>query len=63
MVPAIAPRAGGSDWRDWYVWSDTPDKYPEARIIFQDFESSNWSWDPVAGAIFTGIGFTAISPT
>src|SRR6476620_4474401 len=44
--------APGSHWRDWYVWSDTPDKYQEARIIFQDFESSNWSWDPIAGAYF-----------
>jgi maltose alpha-D-glucosyltransferase / alpha-amylase len=42
----------GSRWRNWYVWSDTPEKYQEARIIFQDFESSNWSWDPVAGAYF-----------
>jgi maltose alpha-D-glucosyltransferase/alpha-amylase len=44
--------APGSPWRDWYVWSDTPDKYREARIIFQDFETSNWTWDPVAGAYF-----------
>jgi maltose alpha-D-glucosyltransferase/alpha-amylase len=44
--------APGTRWRDWYVWSDTPDKYREARIIFQDFESSNWSWDPVARAYF-----------
>ncbi|HVT30784.1 MAG TPA: maltose alpha-D-glucosyltransferase, partial [Lacipirellulaceae bacterium] len=42
----------GSRWRNWYVWSDTPDRYREARIVFQDFESSNWSWDPVAGAYF-----------
>ena len=42
----------GSRWRDFYVWSDTPDKYQQARIIFQDFETSNWSWDPVAGAYF-----------
>jgi maltose alpha-D-glucosyltransferase / alpha-amylase len=34
--------------RDFYVWSDTPDRYPEARIIFKDTESSNWAWDPVA---------------
>ncbi len=33
-------------WRDFYVWSDKPDKYPDARIIFQDFESSNWTRDP-----------------
>jgi maltose alpha-D-glucosyltransferase/alpha-amylase len=42
----------GSNHRDFYVWSDTPDKYKEARIIFKDFETSNWSWDPVAGAYF-----------
>jgi len=42
----------GSRWRDFYVWSDTPDKYKEARIIFKDFETSNWAWDPVAGAYF-----------
>jgi len=44
--------APGTPWRDWYVWSDTPDRYQEARIIFQDFETSNWSWDPIAGAYF-----------
>ena len=38
----------GSPERDFYVWSDTPEKYKEARIIFKDFETSNWSWDPVA---------------
>src|SRR5918997_1059510 len=42
----------GSIFRDFYVWSDTPDKYPEARIIFKDFETSNWTWDAVAGAYF-----------
>ena len=36
-----APR--DSSLRDFYVWSDTPDKYRDARIIFKDFESSNWS--------------------
>src|SRR5437660_197804 len=38
--------------RDWYVWSDTDDRYKAARIIFIDTESSNWSWDPVAGAYY-----------
>lgn len=42
----------GSKWRDFYVWSDTPHKYGEARIIFQDFESSNWEWDSEAGAYY-----------
>jgi maltose alpha-D-glucosyltransferase / alpha-amylase len=34
----------GSRWRDWYVWSDTPEPYPDVRIIFEDFETSNWAW-------------------
>src|SRR5262252_2743491 len=38
----------GSNERNFYVWSDTPEKYQEARIIFKDFEPSNWTWDPVA---------------
>ncbi|MDH4231639.1 MAG: maltose alpha-D-glucosyltransferase [Nitrospirota bacterium] len=42
----------GSPWRDFYVWSDTPEKYRDARIIFVDFESSNWAWDPVANAYY-----------
>ncbi len=42
----------GSRERDYYVWSDTIDRYEEARIIFQDFEPSNWSWDPIAKAHF-----------
>jgi maltose alpha-D-glucosyltransferase/alpha-amylase len=42
----------GSPERDFYVWSDHPDRYADARIIFQDFESSNWTWDPVAEAYY-----------
>ncbi len=42
----------GSVYRDFYVWSDTPDRYLETRIIFQDYETSNWSWDPVAQAYY-----------
>ena len=42
----------GSRWRDYYVWSDTPEKYAESRVIFQDFEPSNWTWDPVAKAYY-----------
>ncbi|MFN2476844.1 MAG: maltose alpha-D-glucosyltransferase [Chthoniobacterales bacterium] len=44
--------APGSPEREMYVWSDTPDKYTGARIIFKDFETSNWSWDPVAKAYY-----------
>ncbi|MGB8681907.1 MAG: maltose alpha-D-glucosyltransferase [Candidatus Binatus sp.] len=42
----------GSMHRDYYIWSDTPERYKDARIIFQDFEPSNWSWDPVAKAYY-----------
>ena len=38
----------GSPKRDYYVWSDTPEKYKDVRIIFTDSEPSNWTWDPVA---------------
>jgi maltose alpha-D-glucosyltransferase/alpha-amylase len=46
----LAP--AGSPERDFYVWSDSPERYKEARIIFKDFEPSNWTWDPVAGAYY-----------
>ncbi|MCK6455298.1 MAG: maltose alpha-D-glucosyltransferase [Phycisphaerae bacterium] len=38
----------GSPERDFYVWSDTPERYAGTRVIFKDFEASNWTWDPVA---------------
>jgi maltose alpha-D-glucosyltransferase/alpha-amylase len=38
--------------RDWYVWSDTPERYKDARVIFIDTESSNWTYDPVAGQYY-----------
>jgi maltose alpha-D-glucosyltransferase / alpha-amylase len=44
--------APGSRWRNYYVWSDSPERYKEARIIFKDFEASNWTWDPVAKAYY-----------
>ena len=42
----------GSAWRNFYVWSDTDQRYAGTRIIFIDSERSNWTWDPVAGAYF-----------
>src|SRR5215831_929413 len=42
----------GSRWRNFYVWSDSPEKYADARIIFKDFETSNWAWDPIAKAYY-----------
>ncbi|MDN2568237.1 maltose alpha-D-glucosyltransferase [Aquibium sp. A9E412] len=42
----------GSAARDFYVWSDTDTRYSGTRIIFLDTETSNWTWDPVAGAFF-----------
>ncbi len=44
--------AAGSPERDFYVWSDDPNKYSDVRIIFTDTEPSNWSWDPVAKSYY-----------
>jgi len=41
-----------SKFRDYYVWSDSPDKYRGTRIIFKDTEASNWTWDPMAKAFY-----------
>jgi maltose alpha-D-glucosyltransferase/alpha-amylase len=38
--------------RDWYVWSDSVDRYQQARIIFLDSELSNWAWDPVSRSYY-----------
>ena len=43
-----ARRNPHSPYHDYYVWSDTGQKYSQARIIFLDSETSNWTWDPVA---------------
>ena len=37
---------------DFYVWADEPDKYADARIIFVDTETSNWTFDPVRGQYY-----------
>jgi maltose alpha-D-glucosyltransferase/alpha-amylase len=42
----------GSPERDFYVWSDDPNRYAGARIIFTDTETSNWTWDPIAQQFF-----------
>ena len=42
----------GSNYRNYYVWEDEPTKYLDARIIFKDFESSNWAWDPIADSYY-----------
>ena len=42
----------GSSARNWYVWSDTDQKYQDTRIIFTDTEKSNWTWDPEAGQFY-----------
>jgi maltose alpha-D-glucosyltransferase/alpha-amylase len=44
--------APGTIWRDFYVWSDTIDRYQDARIMFGEFESSNWTWDPLVKAYY-----------
>jgi maltose alpha-D-glucosyltransferase/alpha-amylase len=42
----------GSPKRDFYVWSNTDQRYRDAPVIFRDVEASNWSWDPVAAAFY-----------
>ncbi|ETR78195.1 alpha-amylase [Afipia sp. P52-10] len=42
----------GSSARDWYVWSDSDQKYKGTRIVFPDVEKSNWTWDPEAKAYY-----------
>jgi maltose alpha-D-glucosyltransferase/alpha-amylase len=44
--------APGSEKRNYYVWSDTPERYAGTRIIFRDAETSNWAWDTVARAYY-----------
>ncbi len=41
-----------SPYRDYFVWSDTQDRYADARIIFTDTERSNWTWDHEAGQYY-----------
>jgi maltose alpha-D-glucosyltransferase/alpha-amylase len=41
-----------SDARNWYVWSDTDQRYAGTRIIFSDTEKSNWAWDAQAQAYY-----------
>jgi len=42
----------GTSARDWYVWSNTDQRYTGTRIIFTDTEKSNWAWDQEAGAYY-----------
>ena len=41
-----------NDRADWYVWSDDDQRWPEARVVFVDVETSNWTWDPVRQQFF-----------
>ncbi|HWD24876.1 MAG TPA: maltose alpha-D-glucosyltransferase, partial [Acidimicrobiales bacterium] len=50
---ARARRAeSGSVEREYYTWSETPERFADARVIFKDFESSNWAYDPVTKQYF-----------
>ena len=42
----------GSSKRNYYVWSDDPNRYSLVRVIFTDTETSNWTWDATAGAYY-----------
>jgi maltose alpha-D-glucosyltransferase/alpha-amylase len=53
----VESRSGGgrgsdNSKRNWYVWSESPELYKDARVIFVDSESSNWTWDEQAGAYY-----------
>ena len=48
----LQSRDPGSPFRDWYVWSETDDRYADARIIFIDTEISNWTHDQEAGGFY-----------
>jgi maltose alpha-D-glucosyltransferase/alpha-amylase len=55
--PGGSGKGGGTgvndpSYKDFYVWSDSPERYKDARIIFKDFETSNWSWDPLAKSYY-----------
>ncbi len=52
MVPGVARRSDQGPKGDWYVWSDTDERYPDARIIFIDSEPSNWTFDPLRGEYY-----------
>jgi maltose alpha-D-glucosyltransferase/alpha-amylase len=45
-------QAKDNPYRDYYVWSDTDQKYKETRIIFLDTEPSNWSYDETTGQYY-----------
>jgi maltose alpha-D-glucosyltransferase / alpha-amylase len=47
-----ARRSRDNPRRDWYVWSDTDDRYRGVRIIFKDTELSNWAWDPISKSYY-----------
>src|SRR5262245_44884475 len=42
----------GSPLRDFYIWSDTPDRFREAEVLYGDVQRSNWTWDPTARAYY-----------
>jgi maltose alpha-D-glucosyltransferase/alpha-amylase len=47
-----ARSAPDNPYRDWYMWSDSKQRYQDARIIFVDTETSNWTWDDKAGQYY-----------
>ncbi len=47
-----ARRDRSSPYRAWFLWSDTGTEFSRVRVIFRDEETSNWSWDEVAGQYY-----------
>ena len=52
VVHRVAKLAARTTASDWYVWSDDDKRWPEARVVFVDVETSNWTWDPVRQQFF-----------
>jgi maltose alpha-D-glucosyltransferase/alpha-amylase len=48
----VEAKQPGSAKRDWYVWSDTAERYSDARVIFVDTHDTNWAWDETAGQFY-----------
>ena len=52
VVPGVSRTDPEGPYGDFYVWSDTDDQYSDARIIFVDTETSNWTFDPIRRQFF-----------
>ncbi len=47
-----ARRDRASPYRSWFLWSDTGKEFSRTRVIFRDFEPTNWTRDEEAGQYY-----------